>query len=1015
MQSIQQLLVEEPIAKRRQYEDGPNNPEAVRAMIYGLLLRGRVQWVNFDSAEQMRYLHLIEQGMDQFNAKQLSNIFYALGNMGVKWDDLTPEIQMALPAAIMRNSRDFISQGIAMTISALAKMNLKFRISLSLPPSVSLTVFSADKRQLTYHLMTPVLREALFIAISMTAERLDQQGIANLLWALATMGAIWKDDLSPEIQQKLFDAVLYQSKKFNPQNISNTLWAFAKMTLSWQDLSEHLHKVLLASVLNVADQLNPQNLSNIFSAFAKMTLKWIDFSPTLQAALFKVILMNAGSLDKKTGAFSTQLNAQDSSILLWALAKMKLSWQALPDHAFQQKLLITIARNLSQFNAQNIANTVWAFAEMGLIWNDLEQGNLQHVLADEVGETFAHFQENLEQAISKNRFFFTSQGIGMIFSAFANMKRKWNELTPAFQAVLLAIISTHAERIDRRTGIVCKFDSQGIANTLWALARMGFCLRDFSDRPDLQWKLFFVVWEKSVEFKAQEISNVLWAFATMGFGWHHLVVKEGLQEALLQAVLARATGQSDPDKQFNSQGIANTLWALGKMGLLWCDLTPVLENALLTMISIHALPLNQYVDRFSAAEMAMILDGLAKMGCNWDDLPTALKENLFSLISFYAEVLDEESGAYTQFNSQGISNVLWALATMGLSWESLSENFQQKLVYAILQTLQESKPQEIANTLWSLFVMDAGGATHTLSIPFLSALHDRAILLKLHADLLSVETLSELLLSLEYFWPEEEALISFSSAYEKKSSEDIEWNLTHSKVNQEVDWRLSRAALIGRREYLVSYSLGVSSILPSFSRVIIPLPLDFAFPGCRVGIQIDDPKHTQDIHMKRLDIAHNVLFLRLSEKTGWKIIRIPIVHHSYDGVIEAIQKAIQSVRDQSVQSDLSSQSPSPTESTTASIVRAVTEPAEEHNLEKRKKRTRHHRGQNRQKVKMISGQDANNVLDTSPTETRFPYTFALSCISYVGSFFGRGIKWFISAQLPASEASCKSASVAASS
>ena len=1002
MQLIQQRLV----PTQPQHEYTPRDPEGVRAMIYGLHLRGYVKWVNLDLVERGRYLSLIEDFIDAFNAKQVSNILYALGCIGVSWGDLTQKIQWQLPAAIMRNGRGFISQGIAMTISALAKMGLKFRFPLSPSQDVCLTAFFTGEKQSRSSLLTPAFRDALFVVIAMTAERLDQQGIANILWALATMGVVWKIDISAEMQQKLFQAVLCQAKGFNPQNVSNVLWAFAKMALSWQDLPEALHECLFVSVLNMADQLNPQNLSNTLSAFAKMTLKWIDFPQVLQSALFKAILMNASSVDENTGALSMRMSAQNSSIMLWALAKMKLTWQALPDHPFQEKLLMTITGNLSQFNAQNIANTLQSFAAMGLCWEDLKQENLRSVLSDASVRKCAYFQVDLEQAIFRNRTFFTAQGIGIILVAFANMKRRWHDLTPVFRAALWAIISSHLELIHQGTSVFCRpFDSQGIANTLWALAKMGFCFRDFPEWVDLKQKLFIVILKNAGQFKAQEVSNVLWAFATMGFVWQHLNLLQGLQTALFEAVLANLPqdGEVACDR-FNAQGIANTLWALGRMELKWADLTPALQQGFFKAISISATKTKLSIDPFSAAEIAMTFEALAKMEFNFDALSRSFQDNLFSVIVMHAEVSNELSMGSTRFNSQGVSNILWALATMRFSWEQLPDEVQRKLIYAISQTLGEFKPQEIANTLWSLFVMDVCSKSHVMPAGFLSTLRDRAILLRTHADLLSVETLSELLLSLEYFWPEEEALISFSSAYEKKSAEDIAWNLMHSKMNQEVDRRLNKMGVVGKREHLMGYSLDAFSGSSSFGRVIIPLPLDFAFPDCRVGIQIDDPKHTQDVRMRHLDIAHNVLFLKLSEKTGWKIIRIPIVHHSYDDVIEVIQKAIQAARDQLIQSDFISQSSDSTGSTTQSIIGTVTEITEERNFEKRKKRTRHHRSQ----VKKVSGEDENKALDQTSVGTRFSYTLALSCISYVGSFFGRSVKWLMSAQPPEVEASYQS-------
>jgi very-short-patch-repair endonuclease len=91
------------------------------------------------------------------------------------------------------------------------------------------------------------------------------------------------------------------------------------------------------------------------------------------------------------------------------------------------------------------------------------------------------------------------------------------------------------------------FNKQNLANTLWAMAKLGY-----RDEKALT-ALMVQICEKHSSFDAQEISNILYAMAQLNYR----------DEASLTALLERAWSLTPC---FNIQNITNTLWSLACLG-----------------------------------------------------------------------------------------------------------------------------------------------------------------------------------------------------------------------------------------------------------------------------------------------------------------------------------------------------------------------------------------------------------------------------------------------------------------
>ena len=146
-------------------------------------------------------------------------------------------------------------------------------------------------------------------------------------------------------------------------------------------------------------------------------------------------------------------------------------------------------------------------------------------------------QQTLEQCVVSRMEDFEARQVSNILHVFAKHKyRPWD-----------AQILTCLER--RALETAGEFNSQNVANTLWAYASLG---RD--PGKGLLHALERRALETAGEFNSQEVANTLWAYARMG-----REPGEGILYAMESQALEKAG-------EFNSQNVANTLWAYVSLG-----------------------------------------------------------------------------------------------------------------------------------------------------------------------------------------------------------------------------------------------------------------------------------------------------------------------------------------------------------------------------------------------------------------------------------------------------------------
>ncbi|MBO9484289.1 RAP domain-containing protein [Salinisphaera sp. G21_0] len=356
---------------------------------------------------------------------------------------------------------------------------------------------------------TPKLKEAvaaLLPQVKTKAEskeekdRFNTQGTSNLLWALAKLV---DNGLKLEMMPKLKEAVAAllrhlktkaESKKekdhFNPQEITNLLWAVAKLVdngLALEKTAKLKEAVcaLLPYVKTKAeskeekDHFQPQAVTNLMWALAKLVGNGLELEKTTKlkeavAALLPHVKTKAESKEEKD-----HFNTQAITNLLWALAKLvdnglelettpKLK-EAMVAMLPQVKTKAESKEEKDHFKPQAVANLLWALAK--LVDNGLELEKTPK-LKEAVAALLPQVKTKTESKEEKDRF--KSQGTINLLWAMVILMGNGLELdkTPKLKEALAALLyhlKTKAESKEEKD----HFNTQGTANLLWALAKLG--------------------------------------------------------------------------------------------------------------------------------------------------------------------------------------------------------------------------------------------------------------------------------------------------------------------------------------------------------------------------------------------------------------------------------------------------------------------------------------------------------------------------------------------------------------
>ena len=594
---------------------------------------------------------------------------------------------------------------------------------------------------------TPKLKEAVAALLphvktkAESKEKKDHfntQGTANLLWAVAKLV---DNGLELEKTPKLKEAVAallprvttkaeLQKEKdhFKPQEVANLLWAVAKLVDNGLALKKtpKLKEAVAALLPHVKtkaeskeerDHFIPQHIANLLWAVAKLVDNGLDKTAKLKeavAALLPHVKTNAESAESAESAQSKEEKEhfipQHIANLLWAVAKLvdnglelektaklKEAVAALLPHV---KIKAESKEEKDHFNTQGTANLLWALAK--LVDNGLELEKTPK-LKEAVAALLHHVKTKAEAKEEKD--LLIPQHITNLLWAVAKLVDNGLELEKTAKlkevvAALLLHVKTKAEAKEEKD----HFNTQGIGNLLWAVAKLvdnGLKLEKTAKLKEAVAALLYHVKTKAESkkekdhFKPQSVANLLWAMAKLVDNGLELEKTTKLKEAvaaLLPQVKTKAESKEEKDR-FKIQGIGNLLWAVAKLvdNGLELEKTAKLKEAvaaLLPHVKIKA-ESKEEKDHFNPQGTANLLWALAKLG-------EAIELNL---VKYTLDSLVDRIGENPQFSQQDILMSLWGVmvfcARFYLDSGSNDKHSLEKHIGELFSRLENTSPGNI--------------------------------------------------------------------------------------------------------------------------------------------------------------------------------------------------------------------------------------------------------------------------------------------------------------------------------
>ncbi|MGO0309277.1 DUF1601 domain-containing protein [Endozoicomonas acroporae] len=543
---------------------------------------------------------------------------------------------------------------------------------------------------------TPKLKEAVAALLPLVKTKAESkeekddfipQHISSLLWAVA----------------KLVDNGLELKKTPKLKEVVAALLPLVKTKAESKEEKDHFI---------------PQHISNLLWAVAKLVDNGLEKTPKLKgtvATLLPLMKANAESKEEKD-----HFNTQATANLLWTLAK--LVDNGLEKVAQFQEAVAALLPHVTtkaeskeekdHFNTQEVASLLWALAK--LLDNGLEPEKTQK-LKEAVVALLSRVKAKAESQEEKDHF--NPQDITNLLWASAKLVDNGLELekTPKLKQVVAALlphVTTKAESKEQKD----RFIPQHIANLLWAMAKLvdnGLKLKKIPKLKEAVAALLLHVKTKAESkeekdhFNTQAIANLLWALAKLVDNGLELEKTPKLKQvvaALLPHVTSKAESKEQKDR-FIPQHIANLLWALAKLvdNGLELEKTAKLKEALATLLY-HVktkAESKEERDRFKPQGVANLLWALAKLVDNGLELEKTakLKETLAALL-YHVKTTAESKEERDHFNTQGTVNLLWAMAKLG---EAIELNLVKSMFGSLADRISETPQLSLQNTWMSLW------------------------------------------------------------------------------------------------------------------------------------------------------------------------------------------------------------------------------------------------------------------------------------------------------------------------
>ncbi|KAJ1446586.1 hypothetical protein M885DRAFT_244102 [Pelagophyceae sp. CCMP2097] len=403
----------------------------------------------------------------------------------------------------------------------------------------------------------------------------DGRHLANAVWGAAKLG-----QCAPELFKAVALEAVSKVESCSAQNLSNLVWAFAKTG----NASAPLFDAIAADAVAKVDTFTAQELAITVWAFAKA-----GYADDAGAATAKSVAKSLyDAVAARAAPLLSGFNTHELATLAWAFAKAGATKPQ--DKELFDALALEATSRVEQFNAQQLANIAWAFAKAG----GRTPARLFEALA-------VQMQEKIATSDLRRRDDGSKAGMMMPES-----RRKWSQS------------GLYRQMQRRRLG---RFNSQELANTVWAFAKV-----DYKDQS-----LFDAVateaLKKVAQFNAQELANTVWAYSKAGVDAYALYDAFAF-EARFKII------------SFTPVALSTMVWAYARQRIR----APSLFDAVKRDAEIK-------VDRFNATELATTLWAFSTAEIDAPEL--------------YECFLEPAEKKMKSFNPHELASLVWAYSMAG--------------------------------------------------------------------------------------------------------------------------------------------------------------------------------------------------------------------------------------------------------------------------------------------------------------------------------------------------------------
>lgn len=502
---------------------------------------------------------------------------------------------------------------------------------------------------------------------------------------------------------------------FNSRECSNIAWAISKLRIAPPqsalpiDLSDATRaRVELVKVSHQVRQeiVVSRKKSHSKPSSSSSSCPWIPTLSLLSGRLLDNISILILSSNRGW-------KAQEAANLLYALAMTKRATVEVFDCITSGLIRDISLDNDVMPKPQELSNSVYSFGKAQIFGKGEEE--LLRFVADALDERHGFVNDFKPQEISN-----TAWGVATIL---AN-KRNNNEGVPRKEQdeVVLRILRHVARSIAARAD---DFKSQELSNTAWAMATLGFGLREEeSSASALNDYIFLhstelehdqILMARALDaiaesatprlhsFQAQELNNVAWAFSRLGR-------KESTQ-------LYEGIGRqfANPRRRFTGQDVGTTLWALSTVEYA----NDNIYRAICSRITMESAK-NFKAQECSNAVWAVSTAGVVPKYPDAFDTTLIPPNERLSLSDIsddpitlcFAVAANELMRRPHEFKSQEIKDVMWSFSRAGIRHPRLFKSVAEHLVGQEAQQvpegqihigrgLDEFSPQGIGNLAWS--------------------------------------------------------------------------------------------------------------------------------------------------------------------------------------------------------------------------------------------------------------------------------------------------------------------------